>query len=362
MRNLQTLVQADSESQIARRRFVCTCLGATAGLFGFGPLAACGGGSGAATSPNTALPLGSSRDPNAVAISFADVSRFAAVLRSEAAGFPTLEQSLQTRYIDPGSLGLKSLLNSHIGGVAQLAQSIRAAAAYYAAALPQLEAIASDAALMSRIRSALQNLKARVPDASFVPITYVVGRLTVGGTATPDGVLMGAEFFVSNPQTQALASPGVVRDNLRTALESALTVAHETAHVQQGLAMPFFLSPSRTLLQTSLIEGGADFVAQQIAGSQNNAYLSAWADPREALLWAEFRQVMNGTNTSNWIYNQANPPAGRPGDLGYYIGRKICESYYATQTDKDQALRNILRIQDASLFVSQSGYAQRFPA
>ena len=68
---------------------------------------------------------------------------------------------------------------------------------------------------------------------------------------------------------------------------------------------------------------------------------------------------MHGTDISRWLYNQgsANATPTHPGDLGYFIGYRIAEAYYAKQTDKAAALRDIIRITDAEDFLARSGYS-----
>jgi uncharacterized protein YjaZ len=64
----------------------------------------------------------------------------------------------------------------------------------------------------------------------------------------------------------------------------------------------------------------------------------------------------------NWmprIYNGNNSKT-RPADLGYYIGYKICESYYRQAKDKKQAVREILETKAFTAFLQESGYAAKF--
>ena len=46
----------------------------------------------------------------------------------------------------------------------------------------------------------------------------------------------------------------------------------------------------------------------------------------------------------------------RPGDLGYWVGYRIVESYYEKARDKRQALRDILEMTDAKAFLARSGW------
>ena len=47
-------------------------------------------------------------------------------------------------------------------------------------------------------------------------------------------------------------------------------------------------------------------------------------------------------------------------DLGYYIGYKICESYYQSAKDKKQAIKDILEIKDFNQFLIDSKYEAKF--
>ncbi|MEP6732208.1 MAG: lytic murein transglycosylase, partial [bacterium] len=62
---------------------------------------------------------------------------------------------------------------------------------------------------------------------------------------------------------------------------------------------------------------------------------------------------------SRWLYNQGSSTAtaSHPGDLGYFIGYRIAEAYYAKQTDKRAALRDIIEMSNADDFLARSGYA-----
>jgi len=86
-----------------------------------------------------------------------------------------------------------------------------------------------------------------------------------------------------------------------------------------------------------------------------NEWLRAYAVPREATLWEEFKLEMGGTNVSRWLYNQGSATADRPGDLGYFIGYQIAKAYYDRAPNKRDALRQI-EVRDAVAFLAASGY------
>ena len=112
-------------------------------------------------------------------------------------------------------------------------------------------------------------------------------------------------------------------------------------------------------MRASIKEGSADFIAELISGRHGNAHLHLYANPKERELWTEFKQEMNGTKTSDWLY-QGDQAKGRPADLGYYIGYKISEAYYRASKDKKQAVKDILEIKDFNQFLKDSGYEAKF--
>jgi uncharacterized protein YjaZ len=66
---------------------------------------------------------------------------------------------------------------------------------------------------------------------------------------------------------------------------------------------------------------------------------------------------MYSDNVEDWLYNGTNDK-GIPGDLGYYMGYKICEAYYKKAADKKKAVRDILNIEDFKVFFEGSGYTR----
>ncbi len=62
---------------------------------------------------------------------------------------------------------------------------------------------------------------------------------------------------------------------------------------------------------------------------------------------------MDKRDLSDWIYNSK---PGNPGDLGYWVGYRIVKSYYQNASDKRQALRDIIGLQDARAFLARSGW------
>jgi hypothetical protein len=71
---------------------------------------------------------------------------------------------------------------------------------------------------------------------------------------------------------------------------------------------------------------------------------------------------MAGKDWSNWIANGKQETADKPADLGYFVGYKICQSYYQEMADKKQAVHDILNINDYPAFLAKSRYAAKLAA
>ncbi|HEY8468469.1 MAG TPA: DUF2268 domain-containing putative Zn-dependent protease [Longimicrobiales bacterium] len=239
-----------------------------------------------------------------------------------------LEVWLRCQYLNRGTQGLRDFIAYRILRAVDLAARIRRDRSRYEAARPGTKRVSE---MESQIRATFHALKARYPQAVFPDVYFVIGRFNSGGTVSPAGLLIGAEMY---PDPARLP----------------MIVAHELVHYQQPPG-----GRSLTLPGRAFREGSADFVGELLSGQRMNAAAQEYGRAHEAELWAEFRKVMHGTDTTGWLYG--NPPPGRPADLGYFIGYRIAEAYYAQAADKAAALRDILRAQDVERILAASGYA-----
>lgn len=185
-----------------------------------------------------------------------------------------------------------------------------------------------------KIKAVYAAMKYWYPKAKFPPLYFVVGMFTSGGTVTENGLLIGSELL----------------ENL-----NGLTglVAHELIHYQQQV------EGEDNLLKQSLIEGSADFIGELISGDHINRIPFEYGNKHEDKLCKEFVGVMNNTDYTNWLYG-TDGKDDRPNDLGYWIGYKISAIYFEKQTDKKQAINNILNIKDSMEFLKESGYLAKY--
>jgi uncharacterized protein YjaZ len=128
-------------------------------------------------------------------------------------------------------------------------------------------------------------------------------------------------------------------------------------HIQQATARGGNPLPGKpTLLALALEEGCATSLAWTVTGRDPAELANKYGLAHEHDLWVEFQREMNGTDASNWLY-QGDRSKDRPADLGYFVGARICGSYYQHAADKRQAIRDIFRMEDPAGFLVHSGYA-----
>lgn len=217
--------------------------------------------------------------------------------------------------------------------------------AYFQSILPNLQKLNTQE---KTLRKYFREFKHLYPDAIFPDIYYAVGCFNAGGTSSPFGLIIGAEMHAKMEDSDLTNFNHWEEKVVRSFANLPLITMHELVHIQQN-------ETYNNLLGNAIFEGAADFVSKLVCGSHINQHVHDWANQHEQEVWREFEKEMHGENTRNWIGN-ANRAKDKPADLGYYVGFKICESYYEKQADKKKALQDILTITDWEGFYQKSGY------
>jgi hypothetical protein len=198
---------------------------------------------------------------------------------------------------------------------------------------------------------AAEKLKELYSEAIFPPIYFLMGSLNNVGT--PDGyagMLIGAEHLCKTPDSDLDSLTEFDRMVIFDFAQTVPIIVHEYVHLQQKN------KPERTLLEYTIMEGAADFVTYLILGQYTNPDVFKFGFANEKRLWEQFEKEMQTEDTDNWLFNSYNPETGYPGNLGYFIGFRICESYYNQALDKKLAIKQILEIQDFDRFLKESKY------
>lgn len=254
-------------------------------------------------------------------------------------------------YLKKGSVGLKEFWRIRIESPCELVASISYAPDYYASLRSQTKKVDS---YKPQMQKSFQRLKELYPEAVFPDVYFLIGKMNSGGTLTDKGLFIGLEMFGKTDDRSLEKMSDWHKAVLSNMERIPYIVAHELIHYQQN-----YPTTDQTLLRRSISEGIADFVGELISGGQINPNLHKYGNPIEKDLWLEFKKEMNGTDSSNWLY-QGNNAKDKPADLGYYIGYKIAESYYKNADDEKQAVKDILNIKDFQKFLQDSRYEEKF--
>ncbi len=265
-----------------------------------------------------------------------DVERFYR-LYDAANGHPTAEQ-LQRDYIDAGSDGLYTLARLRNVTGARIAETLARNPQIYSnarrcmAVLPRVK---------ERVQVALAALHRLNPEARFPPVTVAVSRGKPAGIGYPDtGIQIGLEAVCA-------------ADFMNPDVEDRFVhvICHEYVHIQQAHALAG--RDDLTVLERSLLEGGAEFISEQISGLAGQAHFPELTKGREKEIETAFLADQDKTDLSAWLDNSS---LEKPGDLGYWVGHRIVKSYYRHATDKRQAIRDIFQMTDAKAFLANSGW------
>jgi hypothetical protein len=265
-----------------------------------------------------------------------DVERFYAIYDA-ANGRPTAEQ-LQRDYIDAGSEGLHTLAKLRKVTGARIAETLAKNPGIYSNARRCMTVLPR---VKERVQVALGTLVRLIPEARFPAVTVAVSRGKPAGIAYPDsGIQIGLE---------AVCAADFMNPNIEDRFVHV--ISHEYVHVQQAPALAG--REDLTVLERSLVEGGAELISELISGLAGQAHFPGLTQGREKEIETAFIADQDKTDLSAWFDNST---LEKPGDLGYWVGHRIAKSYYQHATDKRQAVHDIFQTTDAKAFLEKSGW------
>jgi len=249
-------------------------------------------------------------------------------------------QALQHGYIDAGSDGVREFVPYRIKSGEDLAETIAKKRDVYEHARDCMRAIP---AVKAKLVSAFQKLAEIDPEATFPPVTILIGRDNSGGATGKSGVLIGLEVVCRSAWLQPDLTARLYH-----------LIAHEYGHVEQFPHGGENATPD-TVLKQSLVEGGAELVAELISGQVSNIHLQQWTKGREHEIDEQFLAEQDSKDLSHWLYKGAGTPEA-PGDLGYWVGYRIAKAYYLKAPDKRLALKTLLELKDPKTILADSGW------
>ncbi|WDE07701.1 hypothetical protein SG34_012860 [Thalassomonas viridans] len=250
-------------------------------------------------------------------------------------------QLLKSRYLNHDTPGLR-IFKARIKNEQSLAQAVDKHNKLYERAINVCLPAALD--VSDQANDIIEQVGAYLGTANDIPVSIIFAANNTGGTANAGGIALALEVICQQAETPEQAREVILS-----------YIAHETVHVFQ-----YRLSKRKdfnfTLLELSLIEGAADFIANEATGHGDILEMdrSHYGKLHEARLWAEFSPVMNQMKYAPWMYSV--PEDGRPNDLGYWVGKQIAAAYVRQSQNKASALHKLLVLEDAVEIVEESGY------
>ncbi len=253
----------------------------------------------------------------------------------------------QEKYFDQASSGLRSFTKVRKINADCIVQLLTYLPKFWTSIRPNTLRIKDQVNEMEEI---FEKFKNAYPEFKQPDVCFAIGCLSTGGTTTPDLILIGSEIVTADSTVNKSELNAWLNSVMYKQDQVLAFIAHESVHTQQK-----FKSFNSTLLDRCMVEGGADFIAVLLAGTNINQNIYKYGYANEKVLWDEFQKEMDGKSITNWLYQGTNVK-DKPADLGYFMGYRICESYYNQAIDKKLALKEIMEMKDPSLIFKQSGY------
>ncbi len=275
---------------------------------------------------------------------YQDIENFVSAQNAIASGADSAE-ALKTKYLEKASPGLKMFIQKYDLTIKRLKKAMAKYPADYSRIKETLQELKTHEASYKEF---YKGIKKVIPNAVFPPTYFLVAGHRGIGSGSTEGPLISIE-----------------KKTIESIKDMQGTLVHEMVHMQQLAAtgekyFAIFSGKERTLLATSIREGGATYMAEIIAGGSKRKNLARdYYLAREKELWKKFSSEMSGLKMGDWLWAKPAEPE-QPQDLGYAIGARIVEAYYKNAEDKQKAAQEIMAITDYPAFLEKSGYTAKF--
>lgn len=283
----------------------------------------------------------------------ADIDRFWEAYDSIATTSDTAKQTdfIQRLYVDKATPGLKAFMKARDYNARLWISLINKYPKFWKSVRSNTLSIKNQ---VPAITESIDNFRQLYPAMRPAKMYFTIGGLRSGGTTTDDMVLVGAEIATADNNTDASELNNWLKNVFKNQQSSNLVAlnVHEYVHTQQKAG------DGQLLLGQTLMEGAADFIAELVTRRKNNNVYMVYGREHEQEIKEKFLIEMFSTATANWLYNGSDNPHA---DLGYFVGYRICQSYYEHHTNKRAAIKNIIELdyaneQQITDFLRQSGY------
>lgn len=277
-------------------------------------------------------------NPDSLRVVWADVDHFWRAydqLRT-AATRPDSLRIVQEQYLARATPGLRRYAEAANATAADFVRAIGTHRQYLAASRAATQAIGQQRPALLR---AARELKKMYPAATFPDVYFAIGKFEVGGSQFENLLYVGAELKCAGPHPPLAELRPELRGGVSPVAALSTAVIHEIIHSQQP-------QNARTNLELALREGAAEYLAFRLTGRLGSPEALAYGRRHEAAVRQQFAPAAGQPVAARWFLAAADPATGQPGALAYFIGFRICETYYATAPDKQVALQNLVSLAD----------------
>jgi hypothetical protein len=205
-----------------------------------------------------------------------------------------------------------------------------------------------------------QKIKEVYSDAEFQPTYFSIGFFnTQGQMVYPKTIFIGLEASIRNEATdysEFTENYSWLVNDPTTYIDLGYLIVHENLHTLQKIN-----ANKNSILDQAIIEGAAVFLTEYICGTKSligiagvDKVMIDYAKKNKANIWMEFRaDLKNPEKFSKWFWSSDTK---YPYSMGYYMGYMICKSYYENQEDKEQAIKELIEVNNPNLIFEQSKY------
>ncbi|KAA3610008.1 MAG: hypothetical protein D8M58_07795 [Calditrichaeota bacterium] len=227
------------------------------------------------------------KNPSEAIFVYQDIENFVDAQQAIASGKDTSE-ALKSRYLDKASPGLKMFISKYDLTIERLRRAIKNYSDDYSNVAEKLTALKNHEASYKEYYAKIKNV---VPNAVFPPTYFVIAGHRGIGSGSTEGPLISIE-----------------KKTIKSIKEMQGTLVHEMIHMQQLAAtgeayFAIFSGKERTLLATSIREGGATYMAELIAGGSKHKNLARdYYLANENKFWEKFsKSIMAVTDYPGFL-------------------------------------------------------------
>lgn len=307
------------------------------------------------------LLIGSCQDkqPSIQNVITSDIDHFWMAFDKVQAATDTIEQAkyLKELFFDKGSPGLAGIMQAKNYTPKEYLDAINNYPKFWASVR---ENTFKSKTLGKELAIGIDKLKAVYPELRPAKIYFTIGALRTNGTTIDSLVLIGSEVAMGDKNTVTSEFPEQIQAGRRQYFDAnpidnlVLLNVHEYVHTQQHPIV-------HNLLSQCLYEGVAEFVSVTAMDVPSSTPAINFGKENQERVRDQFEaEMFKGNNTYDWLWSDANNEF-KMRDLGYYVGYEICERYYNSVANKQQALKEMIELDYANepaieAFVDGTGF------